>query len=990
MRNTSLYILIFLFFAGIDGFCQGYNLLKFTTEDGLPSNSIYGAIQDKQGYIWIYTEKGVTKYNGHQFKTYTVKDGLPTNDIWGMLEDSAGRIWLQCYGKDACYYEKGQFKSFPIDGVGLIEIIEADSTVQLWTKSFVKSYETPAYQTDTTHIAARARPVIPGVEFGYLARPMPTKEGTFLVINDGQIEEYSRDNKLIRKKPTSLFDELNRFIKPHERCNIFYLDNHYYWAYSSGIVKFKPNFDNFDFKLLNFEEQGYINKNQSQVLLFDNKIQVSIDQGLLLIDKDLNIFEYFDSRFLTENGVLTNRKFKDRAGNIWICTTNNGLLMLPLQALNSKIYKPKNASGRISSLAMIEGQTYFGNDFGGLFKMDGEQIVTLINDGPVNNILREITVINDELIALSYEDELLLYNTKLGVRYALDAFIQNKELLDSFPLIANKSAYFDAPTQRLFITSSIGSSYIQFDQGKVIDYIRLSPDRSLDIIRDNLGRVWAAEPTGITCLNREEKSIENINFNYTPMSFAKRDDLLFIGTDGHGVFAYDGVNSKQIQGTEGEIISSILFSNDTILWTATNHGLIEIIVPDDIEKSYSNRVYTVKDGLGSDEILSIGTDKDHIFAGTINGLVKINRQRQIKSNYQAPLIIENIHVGENQYALKDNIVLSYDHEPLVLSYHLLSYNSIDYIEYSYQLKKTDKWVNGRPENLMLNRLSPCKYQLRLKAEDINGSEYISPPIHIHVQKPFWFRTWFVLLCTLGIAGIFYLIYRYRIKLIRQKQAEEFAIEKRFAEVEMQALQSQMNPHFVFNCLGSIQNFVLDNDTKKAVAYLGKFGQLMRLFLESSKNKFISLSEEIKLLDLYMELKKMRYDDDCEVSINCPQFVKNMDIHIPSMLIQPFVENAFIHGMSGNHVGRIKKVEINFEVDADKLKCLIIDNGIGRKNASQIQENSVIKHISRGTQIVNERLEVFREINGLDIQISLQNATVDADYPGTKVTIVFPL
>jgi LytS/YehU family sensor histidine kinase len=185
-----------------------------------------------------------------------------------------------------------------------------------------------------------------------------------------------------------------------------------------------------------------------------------------------------------------------------------------------------------------------------------------------------------------------------------------------------------------------------------------------------------------------------------------------------------------------------------------------------------------------------------------------------------------------------------------------------------------------------------------------------------------------------------------------------AIEKELFEIQQKALQLQMNPHFIFNSLNAIQSFVIANDTDKAIHYLSKFSQLMRLILTNSGETSIPLKEELKAVRHYIDIERLRFDNkfDCQISVD-PEIDQEF-IEIPPMIIQPFVENAILHGLiHSNAEGHIK---IDIRLQDDYLFCSIEDNGVGREKAQQIRESSGIKRKSRGVIITKERLEILNK------------------------------
>ena len=214
-------------------------------------------------------------------------------------------------------------------------------------------------------------------------------------------------------------------------------------------------------------------------------------------------------------------------------------------------------------------------------------------------------------------------------------------------------------------------------------------------------------------------------------------------------------------------------------------------------------------------------------------------------------------------------------------------------------------------------------------------------------------------------------------------------QNRVSNLELSLLQSQMNPHFIFNALGSIQYYIFNNQKDIAEEYLSKFAGLMRMFLESSRNKFISLEDELRLLRGYLELEHMRFPDkfSSDIEIDLSDFPGNYSL--PAMLLQPFVENAINHGLF--HTTYNGTLTLRFHDDEHFLHCTITDNGIGRVASKELRESSIRKHKSRSTQITEERIEILKEADNMHLEIHYHDFELSRDgHTGTQVIIKIPL
>ncbi|HJS54337.1 MAG TPA: histidine kinase, partial [Chitinophagaceae bacterium] len=299
--------------------------------------------------------------------------------------------------------------------------------------------------------------------------------------------------------------------------------------------------------------------------------------------------------------------------------------------------------------------------------------------------------------------------------------------------------------------------------------------------------------------------------------------------------------------------------------------------------------------------------------------------------------------------------------------------------FAYRLGKTHTWINlGKQRTITLANLSTGKHSLELKALARSGTEKIKE-FNFTISPPFWKTTWFIALVIVAGLALLYIFYRIRISQIRQKSN----IDRLLAKTEMKALHAQMNPHFIFNCLNSIREMILHNETNQASLYLSKFARLIRITLNQSSKPFVSLSDTIDYLERYIEMEKIR-SDHFTYTIEIGEHLHPEEIMLPPMLIQPFIENAIWHGASTNVNMEIK---INFQKKDNELVCIVEDNGIGideslRKKQSTPNEPSV------GIENIKQRIELLNEKYNLRSSLSIEDKSSlsGSKKTGTIVTL----
>jgi len=311
--------------------------------------------------------------------------------------------------------------------------------------------------------------------------------------------------------------------------------------------------------------------------------------------------------------------------------------------------------------------------------------------------------------------------------------------------------------------------------------------------------------------------------------------------------------------------------------------------------------------------------------------------------------------------------------------------------FAYKLEGKDPdWVIRQEEaKQAASILCPKRYTLYLKSK--RGEEEWMEEVSFNLLLlPPWYETlWFRIVAMSLFLATTYGIYRWRLGQVRQQERIAAALQQRVNEVEMLALRSQMNPHFLFNSLNSIQLCIIRNQAEKAVEYLSSFSHLMRMTLVNSRSKDISLKQELEALRLYMELENLRFSQMFDFHIFVEEGIQTDNFDIPPMLLQPFVENAIIHGLQNKE----ERGEINIHIsqEGEYLKCEIQDNGIGREAAQALKMNTARKHESMGMNITADRLDMINQTKGTSANIEIEDLyDLKGKAAGTKVSLRVPV
>jgi hypothetical protein len=312
-------------------------------------------------------------------------------------------------------------------------------------------------------------------------------------------------------------------------------------------------------------------------------------------------------------------------------------------------------------------------------------------------------------------------------------------------------------------------------------------------------------------------------------------------------------------------------------------------------------------------------------------------------------------------------------------------------QYKYKMHGADKdYVYTSSNYAQYTTLPPGKYSFEVSAMNKEGIWSLQPIVIKFEIKPHFYQTaWFLLMCLLVALGLVVLMVYAWSRRYKRKQMRRAALEKHIASVELAALRAQMNPHFIFNTLSSIQYFVSSNNTEEALRYLSKFASLMRVILNNSRKKVVPLKDELKAIQLYLDLEKLRFKQKFDFAIDVDPEIDTEYETVPGMLIQPFVENAILHGIMHKETSGF--ISVKLHKTPGFLVCEVEDDGIGRQRASEIKATERKDHVSQGMSITRDRLEIINRVNNSRLSAVIEDLADEAgNAAGTRVKIFIPI
>ncbi|MCB9082261.1 MAG: histidine kinase, partial [Lewinellaceae bacterium] len=479
-----------------------------------------------------------------------------------------------------------------------------------------------------------------------------------------------------------------------------------------------------------------------------------------------------------------------------------------------------------------------------------------------------------------------------------------------------------------------------------------------------------------------------------------RQDRLWIGAQ-NGICCYAPNGSVQVfgeaQGLANSQLAGMQMDSHDRLWIASTAGITCLETATGFIRNFDEH-HGLKTDAGLD-YFSFGPD-GRVFSGTKQGFISFHPDSLPRDTKAPQLVITGFQVSGRDFLVDrrmpgywDTVRLQPQENFFAIAYAALHPMLPREVHYAYQLKGFDQdWVDAGSRRLAsYTRVPPGRYTFCLRAKTPGGEwSYLEVPLVIQVSHFFWQTPWFISIMTLLIGGLIWGIYQWRSQQIRRQEQMKAAFNKKLAEVEMAALRSQMNPHFLFNCLNSINRFIQRNEPDAASAYLTKFSRLIRLVLDNSRANVVSLRDEMEALRLYIELEAMRFVDRFQYTLTIDPGIDINSIEIPPLLIQPYVENAIWHGLMHKE-SNDGQLLVKVLTQQQRLHIVIQDNGIGRQAAVELKSKSATLHKSHGLQMTAQRIAIINEQFQARANVEIEDlADASGTAAGTKVTISLPL
>lgn len=1005
-------------------FSQDYDYINYTTKDGLPTNYVYGVIEDDDGYIWAYTENGMSKFDGYTFQHFNTKDGLSGNDIVNAVKDKDGKIFLWIYNNRPAYLYKDSFHiihDVPCSIINGLNDGYIDYTCKDYTNisfqnnqtiptqyglidSFLLMKERDAFALEKTttlkniFLTTGLNLIINHDSVYYYT---PKKEILIKVFKDGYMAISDHSHKVYWKngdqREEMNIDEFPLYRNGQMQQGLFQLSQPNRYLLKNAQLDFLIlDLKKKESKKLDINQYGIFPDTHAEASVFDSTFIISTDKGILEFDFEGNLIEKLILPDLVDQFYL-HRGFKDSNGNFWLGSREGGLFFFPKQKRNTSRLTSSFSNDKTFErlISTSDGQLLGFTDNCGIYHIKENEVINIFPPIKKNRFREAIKTPNGIIISSSFRDFLIQnIDDKFTISSIKDKFSLHvsKESWQARKGVTTKlnnanSFAYDHRRNVLYSNHTTGTfrefHFLENKKIAVTYYKMVSNYLHFHVAQDKL---FSGNSEGIAIVKKknlipflsEYSVLKNIS------SIKGIDDDLWIGTESNGLFHYSFSKKELNKISDAANIRRFKFDDQNV-FVASNEGVLVISKNTPTETPIIQ--FTMKNGLPSNEIQDVYPTEDgkYIYVATTDGLYKINRTADFKTTLSPKnLAIKKTLVNQSEVSINDDLSFSHLENNLEIQYHLQSYSSNGEIKYFTKLVPIQKdWKATKEREINFFSLVPDEYTFHLKAQDIYGNEVTIEPLKVKIRKAFWQTIGFRLLASFAfLGGLIYWFLR-REKIQKEKIQKEKTINRRMAELELSALRAQMNPHFVFNALGAIQYYIQTHEVEAADNYLTKFARLMRKYLDSSKQKMIPLKDEIELLQIYTDLERLRFEDLFEVKIDVQKDLEVDDIYLPSMLIQPFVENAINHGLDER---RDKKgvLEIRFYKEKKMLVCEINDNGVGRKNTRATHRKG---HQSRGLGIIQEKIQTLRASELIDISFEIQDLDpTDPEHPGTQVIL----
>jgi ligand-binding sensor domain-containing protein len=953
---------------------QQYIFTSYSSGDGLVSNYVRQVFQDSKGFLWIATQEGISKYDGYRFTNYDTHNGLSLSFINDFYESKDGRLYIAC-------------NDGSIDAIIENKVFRIAVPEKIVINRFSKAPDGKVIAT-TDHRGfqefSNGKLVQPDQPFPWRSyfELIWISDSLFMAVSDSSIGVYNKNYELryFMNEQYDAFTERMVYMDSQKRiwfCGYKGLKQLVLPAGEDKQLRFAALPVAFDIPLLK--------ENPINHIFEDDKgtFWIGTNKGLVKISTDGS------NQLIRENDGfnfdIINYIFQDREKNIWF-GTDGGLSKFPTQ-LKIRIYGTADGlQSRYLHFVHPVKRDYVlaGTDKGmQLFNTTDKRFKPLgISD---NTIYADVVSNSKPLLSFGTHKVISIDTVLLELEEKKSVYIKDGHIWD---LARDKDG-------NLFWGNSTG---VYFFTGKKQDSSeRVLSLRLTCLLIDKDGSLWIG--TWQNGLYRIRYEVKNNKLNVLSRDHYLAEEKIrsvsqdskgniWVGTRYSGVYrlkngskVYPDLHMDKRNGLASNWIKDIKETSKGAIWLAYYQGLDKLIPQDSGFRVFNfNKVYNYFPNISTVEIDQFNS----LWLSTTDGMVEITDE-EIENLSPLPVYITSIMSFDSVYSTGiKNLDLDYRDNRILFEFSSPGFLNEKQIVYSYRLtgNGNNEWSPPSNEHsVSFASLGVGTYTFEVRSLGWNGQWGKTTSFAFRILPPFWQTWWFRVCCVLFIAAVAIWLVRRRIKYIRH----EAELKNKMAEAEMAALRSQMNPHFIFNCLNAIDNLIQTNQKDKATVYLSRFAKLIRNVLDSSKNNTVLFQKDYESLQLYLQMEQFRCGNRFQYELEVSDDLVNGDYKVPPLIVQPFVENAIHHGLL-NKESNDRRLKITAETSNDYIQYTVSDNGIGRRKAKQLKEINKPEHQSYGIQITEERIQLYNQSSKTANDVTITDLYEGSHPCGTEVVI----
>ncbi len=942
---------------------------------GLPSGNIYFVSQDSSGFLWIGSDKGLSRFDGHTLRHFTIGDELTDNDIFSMFCDRQGRYWFLTNGGTPTVLDHGLFLNTRntnwLSGIrpgkpGLHITQSKDGAI--WYTTYDTIYQ-----------------IKPGVTMERFPNPMRGKkhEGFQAVV------EY-RD---------TIYFVTNRGVINHRSGQ-----SHAFGADSLIVLNF--------YTKINPVADGFYYISNNKLLFYSFIKQHSIQVGavgegeqlLSFLGNHTNYLQFSTNRYVYRYD-LSRRSIDrikesypsyvtsilvDKFGNRWISSMKEGVVfdLSCSVGIESTAFLPQLQ--KCNNISVVPSGVYFCYDEGQWARMEDRKTVKFtLGRNPYHLPVRKIRE----------DDRGGQYIITYGDLYYKRGDIE-KVLLQSVKdvITTHSGTYFATSAGLLKLPASVdvlSNPVFQFLPLQLIDAARL-----YHLEKGNGDTLFAGSPEGLTLFVKDKKiplpwSDPILNRNITSIHRMRNGLVAFSSADeGIGLI---GQNRLQVYSKKNGLLSNscnaIIEGGQSDLWVACSGGIMRLVQTGDSYKAMNVPAFYQVKGKNINDLYQAG---DSLFVATDNGSFYYQLSQLSQCNILPDVAIHSFIVNDLEQAISPSYELAADQHNIRIAYAGISFNDKGELYYRYRLKKDDSsWIYSNAREVMYPFLPDGQYQFQVQSSFDQETWSAPGMISFIIRKPVWKQGWFIF-CGI-ILGIAILILVFRFVITAQKRRmqvsqlqlkvslEQASYQRQLAQLQQTALAMQLNPHFIFNALNSIKGLYAEGNSAEARQFISAFASLMRSMLQIGRFNFHSLADEIAFTKQYLEFYRQRSSTPFQFDISLADDIDPYSIFLPVLLLQPVMENAILHGIEPSH--KEGSIQTSILRSGNLLQVDISDNGVGIHFKSKYPGE---QKEGRGLSLVKERIALLSE-NKEPTGVFISDLTDEyGQSAGTLVRLVIPI